>query len=116
MSEKRLFWRDPSTGVETPLLVYDVDTTAVSRLQINKQDVSSNALTTTDKTIVGAINELKTDATHTMHEPYVAGTDGQVLTSDGAGGYAWETHSGGITDASLHYNASEQSLTFVVTR
>jgi len=63
---------------------------------------------------VGAINELKTADEHTMHEPYVAGTNGQVLTSDGAGFYTWEN--GGVKNVSLQYDSTSENLNFIITR
>lgn len=58
-----------------------------------KQDKTDNTLATTNKTVVGAINEVKTTADAAIPAPTAACADSAnkcVLVSAGAGNYSWE--------------------------
>lgn len=79
-------WQTPSSGVTD----YDLLT---SRPQIGGQTLTGNK----SLSDLGIASE--TDLEGKLDEPAIAGTSGQVLTSDGQGGATWQTPSGGtVTD------------------
>lgn len=79
-------WQTPSSGVTD----YD---------QLNNRPQIAGVTLTGDKSLsdLGIASEAELD--DKLDEPATAGTNGQVLTSDGQGGATWQTPSGGtVTD------------------
>lgn len=74
----------------------------------------SNLTTESKENIVAAVNEVKGETTDLkgdlddkLDAPATAGTNGQVLTSDGQGGQSWKTPSGGGGGGTSDYDDLE---------
>ena len=62
---------------------------------VNKLWVDSDTVTETEVPTMDEFNGLNSAVNSKLDAPETAGTNGQVLTSDGQGGQSWETPSGG---------------------